>query len=128
MLHCWEGGHDTDGMSTSCMLELGHDGDHKPTRDDSILITFPGGTSGTIAEVKAFYGGENEKTTNHHAVTRVRGPEGQEEFFASDASFFECHYTDFDQYQWDIVDRLADAAFQQGRASVHVAEEKRRET
>lgn len=41
-LHCWTEGPETeDGCSTTCMLERGHDGEHKWTRDDEIRVKFP---------------------------------------------------------------------------------------
>ena len=43
-LHCWEDGPrvmrtDSD-VGTTCMLEAGHDGPHKWTRDDQITVSF----------------------------------------------------------------------------------------
>lgn len=39
--HCWESGPETaDGMSTTCMLDDGHEGEHQWTPDDQIRIAF----------------------------------------------------------------------------------------
>ena len=41
IVHCWEGGPDTDdGCGQTCMLLLGHDGPHEWTRDDQIGVSF----------------------------------------------------------------------------------------
>ena len=41
IVHCWEGGPDTDdGCGQTCVLLLGHDGPHEWTRDDQIGVTF----------------------------------------------------------------------------------------
>ena len=39
-VHCWEDGPEIDGHGTSCMLEEGHSGPHKWTRDDQIILRF----------------------------------------------------------------------------------------
>ena len=43
VVHCWEGGSDDeDGMSQTCMLPDGHAGPHEWSRDDQVLVAFPG--------------------------------------------------------------------------------------
>ena len=41
VLHCWEAGPETeDGCSTTCFLLDGHEGPHRWTRDDEIVVSF----------------------------------------------------------------------------------------